>query len=55
MSELVWAGSRALDREEAALDALVRARVAEALADPRPMVPAAEGFAVVRARVAGEV
>ena len=52
MSEVVRAGLRALDREEAALDELVRSRVAEALADPRPMIDAAEGFAQVRAAVA---
>lgn len=49
MSEVVRAGLRALDREEAALDAVLRARVAEALADPRPSVPLAEGMAAVRA------
>lgn len=49
MSEIVRAGLRALDREEAALDALLRARVAEALADPRPSVPFAKGMAAVRA------
>ncbi|WP_236614749.1 MULTISPECIES: ribbon-helix-helix domain-containing protein [Sphingobium] len=36
MSEVMRAGLRALDREEAVLDELVRVRVAEALADPRP-------------------
>jgi antitoxin ParD1/3/4 len=44
MSELVRAGLRALDREEAALDMLLRARVAEALADERPAVPVTEAF-----------
>lgn len=52
MSELVRAGLRALDREEAALDALLRARVAEALADERPAVPMADAFAAIRAAVA---
>lgn len=52
MSEVVRAGLRALDREEAALDELVRSRVADAPADPRPMIDAAEGFAQVRAAVA---
>lgn len=52
MSEVMRAGLRALDREEAALDGLIAARVAEALADPRPSVDAATGFAAVRATVA---
>lgn len=51
MSEVVRAGLRALDREEAALDALLAARVAEALADPRPPVPLADAFAQVREAV----
>jgi len=55
MSEVVRAGLRALDREEAALDALMRARVQEALEDPRPSVPLTEAFARVRAATtAGE-
>lgn len=53
MSELVRAGLRALDREEAALDALVRARVAEALADDRPSTSLAQGMATVRANLKG--
>jgi antitoxin ParD1/3/4 len=52
MSEVVRAGLRALDREEAALELLLHARVQEALADPRPAVPLAEAFAQVRAAVA---
>jgi len=52
MSELVRAGLRALDREEAALDALLRAHVAEALADERPAMPMHEAFAAVRVAVA---
>ncbi len=43
------AGLRALDREEAILDELVRVRVAEALADPRPAMPLDKAFAQVRA------
>jgi antitoxin ParD1/3/4 len=38
MSEVMRAGVRALDREEAVLDALVHFRVQEALADSRPPV-----------------
>jgi antitoxin ParD1/3/4 len=40
LSEVVRAGLRALDREEAMFDALLKAKVAEALADDRPDVPA---------------
>jgi len=55
MSEVVRAGLRALDREEAALDALMRAKVQEALEDPRPSVPLTEAFARIRtATTAGE-
>ena len=43
-SEVVRAGLRALDRERLALEAVMRARIAEALADPRPGIPAEEVF-----------
>lgn len=36
ISEVVRAGLRALEREEAELDAILKRRVEEALADPRP-------------------
>jgi antitoxin ParD1/3/4 len=36
LSEVLRAGLRALEREEAAFDAILRAKVAEAMADPRP-------------------
>lgn len=49
MSELVREGLRALERQEAMLDEMVRRKVAEALADPRPSVPADEAFARARA------
>lgn len=52
MSEVVQAGLRALDREEAVLDELVRVCVAEALADPRPPMPLGKAFAMVRASIA---
>ena len=52
MSEVVRAGLRALDREETALDALIKAKVEEAMADPRPTVSLEEGFAEVRRRIA---
>lgn len=51
MSEVMRAGLRALDREEAVLDGLVRARVEEALADSRPSIPLKEAFAQIRAAV----
>lgn len=52
MSEVVRAGLRALDREEEMLDEIIRIRVAEALADPRPMMSLEGAFAAVRAAVA---
>jgi len=55
MSEVVRAGLRALEREETALDALIKAKVEETLADPRPPVPLEEAFAEVRARIAARV
>lgn len=45
MSEVVRAGLRALDREEAALDAMFREKVREALANPGPSIPMEEAFA----------
>lgn len=47
-SEVVRAGLRAFDREEAALDDWLRQRVEEALADPRPDEPAREVFKRLR-------
>jgi len=55
MSEVVRAGLRALDREERLLDALLKARVEEALADPRPAVSLAEGFGQLRRQAAADV
>lgn len=49
MSEVTRAGLRALEREEAALDTLLRAKIAEALVDPRPSVPMREAFDDIRA------
>lgn len=43
------AGRRALDREEAALDAILRQRVQEALDDPHPVILADQVFADLRA------
>jgi antitoxin ParD1/3/4 len=42
MSEVVREGLRALDREDAVFDEILKAKVAEALADPRPPIPAEE-------------
>ncbi|WP_439546667.1 ribbon-helix-helix domain-containing protein [Sandarakinorhabdus sp.] len=53
MSEVVRAGLRALDREEAALDDLIRARVAAVNAAPDDRAPLAEAVAAVRNRIAG--
>lgn len=50
LSEVVRAGLRALEREEQALDAILKARVEEALADPAPSLPQSEVFAALRAR-----
>lgn len=54
-SEVVRAGLRALDREEAALDEILRRKVEAALADPRPGRPAEEVFARLRAHHAERV
>ena len=47
-SEVVRAGLRALDREKAALDELMRRKIQEALDDPRPPKPLEEVFARLR-------
>ena len=43
-SEVLRAGLRALDREEAALNDWLRKEIEEAFADPRPSIPAEEVF-----------
>jgi antitoxin ParD1/3/4 len=48
ISEVVRAGLRALDREEEMLDALLKSRVQEVLAERRPPIPAAEVSAELR-------
>jgi antitoxin ParD1/3/4 len=48
LSEVIRAGLRALDREEAELDALLKGRVAEALADTGPRIPHEKVFADLR-------
>ena len=66
LSEVVRAGLRALEREEALLDRILppidendpewqayeKRAIAEALADPRPPLPAKEAFARLDARIA---
>jgi antitoxin ParD1/3/4 len=47
-SEVLRAGIRALDREDAALTEHLRQEIAASLADPRPSLPAEEVFAEVR-------
>lgn len=54
-SEVLRAALRALEREEAALEEITRRRVEEALADPRPAVPAEDVFARLEARHAERV
>lgn len=49
VSEVVQEGLRLLDRQQAAYNEYVRAKVAEALADPRPSIPLEEAFAQVLA------
>jgi len=49
-SEVVRAALRALDREEAALDEIIKAKIREALDDPRAPVPESEVFARLEAR-----
>jgi antitoxin ParD1/3/4 len=51
-SEVVRAGLRALDREKATLDELMRRKIQEALEDPRPAVPVDEAFTRLRKRIA---
>jgi antitoxin ParD1/3/4 len=49
------AALRALDREEEAVRDLIRKRVEESLADPRPDIPAAEVFKRLRKRHAARI
>jgi antitoxin ParD1/3/4 len=48
-SEVIRAGLRALDREEAALNDIMREKILEAMNDPRPDIPAKEVFDRLRA------
>jgi antitoxin ParD1/3/4 len=48
-SEVLRAALRALDREEDAINAIMRAKIREALDDPNPDIPAEDVFAELRA------
>lgn len=48
-SEVLRAGLRALDREKAALDEMMREKIRESLEDPRPDVSIDEAFKRIRA------
>ena len=50
VSEVVRAGLRALAREEAAVETVLRQKVQEALDDSGPTLPADQVFAELRAR-----
>jgi antitoxin ParD1/3/4 len=54
-SEVLRAGLRALDREQKALDDLMRAKIQQALDDPRPAIPAEDVFRKLRKRMAERV
>lgn len=49
MSEVVREGLRALEREREVLDAYYKAKIEEAINDPRPYVPLEEAFERIRA------
>jgi antitoxin ParD1/3/4 len=55
VSEVMRAAVRALDREEAAVDAWLKRAVDQALADPRPNVSIDEAFRRVRRHRARQV
>ena len=54
-SDVLRAGLRALDREEAAIDAVLRQKVQEALDDPRAAIPADKVFTELRAHHAARM
>ncbi|WP_237718377.1 ribbon-helix-helix domain-containing protein [Rhodovulum sp. PH10] len=54
-SEVMRAGLRALDREDAILDEVLREKVRASLADGQPLRPAEEVFARLRAHHAAQV
>jgi antitoxin ParD1/3/4 len=54
-SEVVRAGLRALEIQEAHFDEWMREKIRESLDDPRPSIPADEVFARLRKRAAAAV
>ena len=54
-SEVLRAAVRALDREETALDEVLRRKVEASLADSRPSIPAEDVFARLKAHHTGQV
>jgi antitoxin ParD1/3/4 len=54
-SEVLRAGLRALEREETALNELIREKVLEAMNDPSPDIPALEVFDRLRAYHAEQI
>ena len=54
-SEVMRSALRALDRQDAALDEYLRAKVQASLKDPRPSVPATDVFKRLRSRHAKNV
>jgi antitoxin ParD1/3/4 len=54
-SEVMRSALRALDRQDAALDEYLRAKVLASLKDPRPSVPATDVFKRLRSRHAKNV
>lgn len=55
ISEVVRAGLRALDREEAEFDAILKRKVEEAMADPRPDVSFEEAAAALEVHRQGRL
>jgi antitoxin ParD1/3/4 len=53
-SEVIRAAVRALDREEAAIDEVMRQKIRASLADPRRDIPAEDVFARLRAYHEGQ-
>lgn len=51
VGEVLREGLNALDREEAAFDAMLKAKVEEAIADPRPSISIDEAFESIWARI----
>jgi len=54
-SEVLRSALRALDREDAMLDEILREKVKASMADRRPSIPAADVFKRLRARHARKV